>query len=244
MIEHHIDIKTADGLMNTFITHPEKPGPHPVVLFYMDAPGKREELHDMARRIGTVGYYVVLPNLYYRQDRDFQMVWDEEGRKRMFEHMYQLSLPKMMRDTQAMFDYVREQGAADADHVGAVGYCMSGPFVIAAASEFPDQLKCAASIYGAGLVTDRPTCILGLPRANSTSPAPRLTSMRRARRSRRWNRRWPRRVRTTGSSGIQEPITALPFRRGKGCTTRPPPSVTGSACSSFFAAIWATRLRP
>jgi carboxymethylenebutenolidase len=155
MIEHHIDIKTADGLMNTFITHPEESGPHPVVLFYMDAPGKREELHDMARRIGTVGYYVVLPNLYYRQDRDFQMVWDEEGRKRMFDHMYQLTLPKIMRDTKAMLDYVREQGAADADHVGAVGYCMSGPFVIAAASEFPSDLKCAASIYGAGLVTDR-----------------------------------------------------------------------------------------
>ncbi len=32
----------------------------------MDAPGIREELRDMARRLGTVGYYVMLPNLYYR----------------------------------------------------------------------------------------------------------------------------------------------------------------------------------
>jgi carboxymethylenebutenolidase len=32
----------------------------------MDAPGIREELHDMARRLATVGYYVLLPNLYYR----------------------------------------------------------------------------------------------------------------------------------------------------------------------------------
>ena len=56
MIEHNLDIRTADGAMNTFITHPEEGGPFPVVLFYMDAPGKREELHDMARRIATVGY--------------------------------------------------------------------------------------------------------------------------------------------------------------------------------------------
>ena len=35
MIEHHLDIPTANGLMNTFITHPEEDGPHPVVLFYM-----------------------------------------------------------------------------------------------------------------------------------------------------------------------------------------------------------------
>ena len=56
--------------MNTFITCPEEGGPHPVVIFYMDAPGKREELHDMARRIATVGYYVLLPNLYYRDVRE------------------------------------------------------------------------------------------------------------------------------------------------------------------------------
>ena len=64
MIEHHVDLQTADGEMNTFIVHPDEGGPFPVIFFYMDAPGKREELHDMARRIATVGYYVVLPNLY------------------------------------------------------------------------------------------------------------------------------------------------------------------------------------
>ena len=63
MIERHVDIPTADGAMNTFVVHPEEGGPAPVVLFYMDAPGKREELHDMARRLATVGYCVVLPNL-------------------------------------------------------------------------------------------------------------------------------------------------------------------------------------
>jgi dienelactone hydrolase len=50
MIELHPDIATADGAMNSFVVHPEEGGPFPVVLFYMDAPGKREELHDMARR--------------------------------------------------------------------------------------------------------------------------------------------------------------------------------------------------
>ena len=59
MIERHLDIATADGAMNTFVVHPEEGGPFPVVLFYMDAPGKREELHDMARRIAAVGYFVV-----------------------------------------------------------------------------------------------------------------------------------------------------------------------------------------
>ena len=71
MIEHNTEITTADGVMATFITHPETNGPHPVILFLMDAPGKREELHDMARRISATGYYVMLPNLYYRDVPSF-----------------------------------------------------------------------------------------------------------------------------------------------------------------------------
>ena len=56
--------------METFICHPERNGPSPAVFLLMDAHGIREELKDMARRLGTVGYYVMLPNLYYRAGRD------------------------------------------------------------------------------------------------------------------------------------------------------------------------------
>ena len=66
MIEQQIDIPTKDGATTTFICHPERGGPHPPIIFYMDAPAIREELRDMARRLASVGYYVVLPNLYYR----------------------------------------------------------------------------------------------------------------------------------------------------------------------------------
>jgi len=155
MIEHHLDIATADGAMNSFVVYPEENGPFPVVLFYMDAPGKREELHDMARRIATVGYYVVLPNLYYRKTREFVMDRSEEGMKKMFEMTRHLSIELIMNDTQAMLDFVDADANARSDRIGAVGYCMSGPFTFAAASRFADRIACAASIYGANLVTER-----------------------------------------------------------------------------------------
>ena len=66
MIDQQIEIPTKDGKTTTFITHPERGGPFPVIIFYMDAPAIREELRDMARRLGTSGYYVMLPNMYYR----------------------------------------------------------------------------------------------------------------------------------------------------------------------------------
>jgi carboxymethylenebutenolidase len=156
MIDRELDIQTADGAMNTFITHPEEGGPHPVVLFYMDAPGKRGELHDMARRLGSVGYFVVLPNLYYRRDRDFRMGTGEDARRIMFEHMDSLDRSKVLTDTAAILKFVAGEKAARADKVGAVGYCMSGPFVFWAAAEHPGRVAAAASFHGVRLCTDSP----------------------------------------------------------------------------------------
>ena len=66
MIEKTLDITTKDGEMETFICHPERNGPSPAVFLLMDAYGVREELKDMARRLGTVGYYVMLLSITAR----------------------------------------------------------------------------------------------------------------------------------------------------------------------------------
>jgi carboxymethylenebutenolidase len=141
--------------MNTFVVFPEEGGPLPVVLFYMDAPGKREELHDMARRIAAVGYVVVLPNLYYRVSRDF---WLKERTEPAMAHMFSLmatlDAATTACDTRAMLAYVDAEPQADGSRVGAVGYCMSGPFVMWAAAQFPERLRCIASIHGANMATD------------------------------------------------------------------------------------------
>lgn len=152
MIDINTNISTIDGVMNTFITHPEENGPHPVVVFLMDAPGKREELHDMARRLGTAGYYVMLPNLYYRRVREFDVV--SEGRKKMFKHMNTLSNKLVCEDVQALLEFASKDDAARNGKVGCVGYCMSGAFAFAAASAFSDQIAATASFHGTRLLTD------------------------------------------------------------------------------------------
>ncbi len=157
MIEKHLDIPTADGAMNSFVVYPDEGGPFPVVLFYMDAPGKREELHEMARRIAAVGYYVVLPNLYYRSTRDFWLKERTEASMAvMFGYMHTLARRTTQVDTAGILKFVDAQPETDKSRVGAVGYCMSGPFVMWAAADFPERLKCIASIHGAGMATTDP----------------------------------------------------------------------------------------
>jgi carboxymethylenebutenolidase len=160
MIDQQIEIPTKDGHTTTFITHPERGGSFPVIIFYMDAPAIREELRDMARRLGTSGYYVMLPNLYYRagvmEIGPLPADPDAPERKRMFGLMNSLDIPMIMEDTSALLAYADGQSAARTDIVGTVGYCMSGRYAINAATHFPDRVKAAASIYGVQLATDQP----------------------------------------------------------------------------------------
>ena len=159
MIDQQIEIPTKDGHTTTFITHPERGGPYPVVIFYMDAPAIREELRDMARRLGTSGYYVMLPNLYYRSGvmELGPLPTDPESpeRKRMFALMASINIPLVMEDTRALLAYAKGQSAARTDIVGTVGYCMSGQYAVNAATHFPERVKAAASMYGVQLATDR-----------------------------------------------------------------------------------------
>jgi carboxymethylenebutenolidase len=53
--------------METFICHLERNGPFPGVFLLKQAYGVCEELRDMARRLGTVGYYPSGSSSHYQE---------------------------------------------------------------------------------------------------------------------------------------------------------------------------------
>jgi carboxymethylenebutenolidase len=161
MIERQLDIATRDGETTTFIVYPDRGGPFPVIVFLMDAPAIREELRDMARRFATSGYYVMLPNLYYRSGEmelgPIKADPEDPWRKKMFALMNTLEIPMVLSDVDAMIAFADADPAANAKSVGTIGYCMSGRFAVCAGGSRPDRVKATASIYGVKLVTDEET---------------------------------------------------------------------------------------
>jgi len=157
MIEETIPIATADGVMPTFITRPEGGGPHPAVIVYMDAPGIREELRDFARRIATVGYYCMLPSLYYRDGEPSFKVGgqrsEEEG-QRMRALMDALTNQRIVEDTRPLLAHLDADPDARAGDVGCIGYCMSGQYVLTVAGTFPERFKASVSLHGVRMWTD------------------------------------------------------------------------------------------
>ena len=159
MIEETVELPTRSGTMPTFQCQPERNGPHPAVLLLMDAPGIREELRDMARRLATVGFFVLVPNLYYRAGADTIYGADvltegTEEHRRMRAVRTQMTIPPVMDDVADMLVYLDRQTAVTPGPVGAHGYCMSGPYALAAAARFPERIRAAASFYGTWLVSD------------------------------------------------------------------------------------------
>jgi carboxymethylenebutenolidase len=155
MLERQIDIPTPHGDTTTFIVHPERGGPHPPILFFMDAPAIREELRDMARRLASAGYYVMLPNMYYRAGvMELGALTEPGARDRMFELMNGLSIPLVMSDAKALVEFIDADPAARPGGIGTLGYCMSGQYAVNAAAAFPGRVVAAASLYGVRLVTE------------------------------------------------------------------------------------------
>src|SRR5215218_9695655 len=120
MIELEVHIDAPDGQMKTFIFHPEHDGPHPVVLYLMDAPSIRPALKDMASRLASAGYYVLLPYLFYRGGpfREFGMS-DEDMHARR-ELMASVTPANIVGDAEAMLAFAADDPAAHGGAVGAV----------------------------------------------------------------------------------------------------------------------------
>ena len=192
MMERQVDIATPDGDMTTFVYDPTHDGPHPVVLYLMDAPSIRGALKSMASRLATAGYYVLLPYLFYRGGPFREFGDSDEDMHARQELMGTIDPTKIVGDARALLDFADADPAARGGSVGAVGFCMSGGLAISVARAMPERVAAAASIHGAWLVRDTddsPHLGLDALRAevhlawcdqDPTAPAEDLTTVRQA----------------------------------------------------------------
>ncbi len=157
MIERDVAVTTRHGVMPSFAVCPDGPGAFPGIILYMDAPGIREELRNMARRIARQGYFCLLPDLYYRLGTvRFDLPRRDDGMSAVIRAaMMHLTNALVMDDTAAMLAFLDAQDKARPGPIGCVGHCMSGRFITAAAAKFAHRFAASASLYGVGIVTDK-----------------------------------------------------------------------------------------
>src|SRR5437588_3823387 len=154
-----VEIPTADGLADAYLTRPDDQ-PHPGVLFIMDAYGLRPAIEEMADRIAADGYVVLAPNVFYRAGRSpvlpLPNLTDAEQRTRFFQSLRplieQLTPERLEADGTAYLDYLAE--VADSGPVAITGYCMGARVGWRIAATHPDRVAALAGFHAGGLVTD------------------------------------------------------------------------------------------
>jgi len=162
MTQTEVKIPTPDGEARAYTFTPEGAGPWPAVIFYMDAPAIRPALFQMSERLASHGYYVLLPDMFWRAGpyepiNLKEVMKDEETRRAVFgKFMASTDPEKSTRDTGAFLDWLSKQPQVKGDKVGCTGYCMGGGLALRAAGAYPDHIVAAAAFHGGRLATDAP----------------------------------------------------------------------------------------
>jgi carboxymethylenebutenolidase len=156
-----IDIKTPDGVCDSYVTYPDSGGPFAAVLFYMDGIGIRPVLREMADRLAAKGYYVLLPNMFYRRGPaapiDVAKILSPENRVSLMDLVHSLTPERVVRDASVFLDFLDAQKeVVSRMPVGLTGYCMGGGMVVRTAAHYPGRIASAASFHGGRLATDAP----------------------------------------------------------------------------------------
>lgn len=152
-------ITTPDGTCPVVLAIPEGAGPWPGIVMYPDAGGLRPALRDMAARLASLGYAVLLPDVYYRNGGwapfDMKGVFsDEAERNRLFAMMKAITPDVMATDARAFFDYLAARPEVAGESFGTTGYCMGGRTSLIVAGRVPERVAVAMSFHGGGLATE------------------------------------------------------------------------------------------
>jgi len=153
-----VSVATPDGKADCYFVHPSS-GSHPGVLIWPDAFGLRPAMKQMATRLATSGYAVLVVNPYYRtakapilpEGADFA---DPKTRQTLMSMMATLSAQTHTTDARAFVAYLEAQPSVARDRkMGTTGYCMGGAIALRTAAARPDRIGAAASFHGGRLVT-------------------------------------------------------------------------------------------
>jgi carboxymethylenebutenolidase len=163
VVETNVEVKTPDGTCDAAFIHP-KTGSHAGVLLWPDAFGLRPTMRDMAKRLASEGYSVLVPNPFYRVSKapftdastfNFQHPADMAKLRPLMASVNAPGNPE--KDAVAYVGFLDAQKEVNKSRkVGTQGYCMGGPLVMRTAAVLPNRIGAGATFHGGGLVTDKP----------------------------------------------------------------------------------------
>ncbi|MFE0043002.1 dienelactone hydrolase family protein [Streptomyces albireticuli] len=151
-----LQIPTPDGRADAFAAFPDHGERHPGVLMYADGFGLRPVLREMARELAEHGYYVLVPNPFYRHGPapviELPEHIGEEARTAVFAELMPLieahTTERILSDADAYLRFLTTRAEVSAGPVAVTGYCIGGLLAMRTAAAHPGQVAAVAGFHG------------------------------------------------------------------------------------------------
>lgn len=156
-------VPSPDGHSNGTLHIPAGDGPWPGVLAFPDAGGARETFRKMGDRLASMGYVVLIPDIYYRAGEwapfDVATLFtDPKERARLTALSSVLTNDRIIADSGAYLSFLLAQPEVAGAAIGTTGYCLGGRMSLIAAGGLGGKIAAAASFHGGRLaVADDPS---------------------------------------------------------------------------------------
>ncbi|MET7274300.1 dienelactone hydrolase family protein [Streptomyces flaveolus] len=164
-----LQIPTQDGQADAFAAFPDRGERHPGVLMYPDGFGIRPVLREMARELAGHGYYVLVPNVFYRHGPtpvvELPEYIGEEARPAVFARLMPLieahTADRALRDADAYLRFLTARPEVGAGPVAVTGYCIGGLLATRTAAAHPGRVAAVAAFHGP-VGADGPDALAGI----------------------------------------------------------------------------------
>ncbi|WP_405725066.1 dienelactone hydrolase family protein [Streptomyces sp. NBC_00028] len=151
-----LHIATADGQADALVAFPDYGARYPGVLMYADGFGIRPVVREMARELARHGYYVLVPNYFYRHGPapviELPEHIGEDARPAVFAQLMplieaHLADERVPGDADAYLRFLTAQPEVGAGPVAVTGYCIGGLLALRTAAAHPGQVAAVAGFH-------------------------------------------------------------------------------------------------
>ncbi|MEU1422098.1 dienelactone hydrolase family protein [Kitasatospora sp. NPDC005751] len=149
-------IPTPDGEADAFAAFPDDGERHPGVLMYADGFGIRPVLRELALELAGHGYYVLVPNVFYRHGPtpvlDLPAHIGAQARPAVFAQLMPLieahTAERALSDAEAYLGFLTARPEVGDGPVAVTGYCIGGLLAMRTAAAHPGRVAAVAAFHG------------------------------------------------------------------------------------------------
>ena len=144
-----IEIPAGGASFGGYLSRPADGRTYPGVLVFMEIFGINSHIREVTERVAREGYVALAPDFFHRTGPVAEYGYDDDGFAKGMVLLNALSADEMVDDARAAQAALRARPDVDADHIGAMGFCIGGHMTYLTACE--TDVKAAASFYGGGI---------------------------------------------------------------------------------------------